>query len=396
MPVGSGMATSSTVTSVKPHLVAEQQGQAMAAQELPARCDFNRSTATTPPYCTWDFSFLSPAEWDFSQGGIYFLRHAESLANVVDYAGGTNTLEDPALSEAGEREARTVGRFMQAELLRVAAESPGRKVRVHLVVSPLRRTLQTAELVFFGSSGVESDLPRREAGTASDVAFTMETEADFRETHPRASNVGIPPVPPAPASAHGQDQCTNHDDTSFSLYAQKYFDAETMQRWRAVARSEEHMLDATRLARADKMLRQKYAQMTAEGDREADASATASARPINLLFAVTHWGFVNCFGNVFCRDWALVGAHHPLLANAVARKSISVVHEEILAEEEKETLFERKTSPSMYSLLRDDRYGHHMYSDFPLPESVADPSDRVYVRNFDVRNCSLTKIEPRG
>ena len=71
---------------------------------------------------------------------IYFIRHGESLANAARDAGSTATylMEDPQLSEKGVRDA--------ARLSWEMSQLPHPPELV--VVSPLRRTMQTAALAF--------------------------------------------------------------------------------------------------------------------------------------------------------------------------------------------------------------------------------------------------------
>lgn len=82
---------------------------------------------------------------------IYFVRHGQSEANVLFYAGRVaeaRAIRDPGLSEVGRGQARAV-RDEYKDVLAGALELEPTPNRVDLlVVSPMRRTIQTAMLAF--------------------------------------------------------------------------------------------------------------------------------------------------------------------------------------------------------------------------------------------------------
>eukprot|EP00937_MAST-01D_sp_MAST-1D-sp2_P002033 g2033.t1 len=81
---------------------------------------------------------------------VYFVRHGQSQSNVLFYAGHVQearAIRDPALTEEGERQARAVPTEYERVLGGALALEGPERADV-LVISPLRRTIQTAMLAF--------------------------------------------------------------------------------------------------------------------------------------------------------------------------------------------------------------------------------------------------------
>ncbi|CAD7960402.1 unnamed protein product [Amoebophrya sp. A120] len=443
--------------------------------DFAASTKMNEKTPLSSSSCyPYNFSFPSPSEWDFRDGGVYFLRHAESLANVVDYAGGTNTIEDAGLSDAGREEAKEIGRYMRAKLLETVGAgdnadasscttagstspdaSKKTKIALRLIVSPLRRTLATAELVFG-----EAIKALEEKERLCSLEFAI--DPDMREVHPRASNVGVCPkvilsseastsspenkvtitlfddveeaqrkeaarvaaageteiARPAASGQHEtlQDAAAENRESPFF----QPIATTAMKNWRMLARDEKHMIDADRLKNSEARIRNYFSRSREiENNKHVDKTTTATEEVntiISLTFCVTHWGYVNAFGNTFCKNWALLGSD-PKLQELKAASYGELASTAVVVDEEEEnenpedvettttsshkmqinlnsnSLFYRKTKTNKYSLLRKERYGDRIWRDFVSPDlSVKEPERQVFVRQFDIRNCSLTKL----
>ena len=83
---------------------------------------------------------------------VYFIRHGLSEANVLFYAGKVDqsrAILDPALAPRGEEQARAVSTEpLLSAALAMPGDGDGDEAAQLLVVSPLRRTIQTAHLAF--------------------------------------------------------------------------------------------------------------------------------------------------------------------------------------------------------------------------------------------------------
>ncbi|CAD7965226.1 unnamed protein product [Amoebophrya sp. A25] len=405
-------------------------GDTSAAAQIHPPSSSSRKTLPQPQF---GYEFVAPCDFSTTASSgsdgstrkdepnkgrsFFFLRHAESMANVVDYAGGENKLLDPALSPLGEEECKRLGTYLYEKM----CSGPQTTKKIRLLVSPLRRTFHTADLVF---GPIMADRER--------FSVSADIFPDLRETHPRVSNWGI--VSQADFDALEQDKEAAPDPTELSAFFLKFAPSVEVAKarlaaWNKVCENEEHMIDPDRLFAV----------------RTAILEAVAKADVDEEVVVVSHWGLINAFGNAFASGWAVSdteamaytrrdstdagvpdpGAETGAASHDSDNHEAGPQHNYGKPSSERDggdrkggsgdALLSRVTVPGDAALLKADRYGKRIWRDFQKPRTVSASSEMLeetndagpavsdgrvtsekqevpHVRCYDLLNLSLTKM----
>lgn len=309
---------------------------------------------------------------------VFWIRHGESVANAGDHHA-----VDPVLTELGHEQADGVAAGL---LERFRKESDaGKKVHVTVVISPLRRTVQTATRIF------------RDVARLPNVFVKGVINHDIREINHKPSGMG------------------SQTDVLFKIWEEHMpetskliWKPERQGSWNAGEMTDlEKIMQSDRMAVAhDKMC--KHIERIAEEWTDDE---------YEVVFAIAHWGIVNVYGNLYSKGWALSAeAAAERLADEsqknVEDSSKSLQVEEVQSNDSMSTMAEtpRGTEefnrfPAVDDLLNEEKEEEEIDYDQPRADIRMDPArftgpwlhvpeeERELVRLLDLRNCEVVAFD---
>lgn len=275
---------------------------------------------------------------------VFWIRHGESVANAGDH-----DAIDPVLTQLGYDQANGVA----AGFLKRLEKETSKKVKITLVISPLRRTVQTAAHIF------------KQIARLPNVTVTGVINHDIREINTKPSGMGSP------------------TDVLFKIWeenmpedAKLMWDDEMQASWNAGEMSSAEKINQTdRMAVAHEALEKEVERIHAEWTETEQ----------ELIFAIGHWGIVNVYGSLFSKGW-----NWPIIRDDA---SVTTVDETPRGE--------KNTEETKSEMLGGDDINY----DQPRADIKMDPKrmtgpwlhvpedEREFVRLLDLRNCEVVAFD---
>jgi broad specificity phosphatase PhoE len=271
---------------------------------------------------------------------VFWIRHGESVANAGDH-----DAIDPVLTQLGYEQAEGVA----AGLLKRFEKESDKKVKITLVISPLRRTVQTASHIF------------KQVARLPHVTVTGVINHDIREINTKPSGMGSE----TPVLFKIWEENMPAD-------AKLMWDDEMQASWNAG-----EMTAADKINQSDRMA-VAHDELMKQMDR-VNGEWTESEQ--ELVFAIGHWGIVNVYGNLFSKGWAW-----PIVKD---NASVSTVAETPRGE----------NTEAKFEVVEEVNYDQPRADIKMDPKRMNGPwlhvpeAEREFVRLLDLRNCELVAFD---